>query len=160
MRQNLQKSSRIRKKNSNKDSKCKLPKLVILQFNGTHIDDFIFWNQFETQIDKSGLSSVTKLLNLKKVVISKEWLLIDGLPWNTRNIAKNILSSKFWKPNELPGPHIQSILSLQSIAGTNPVLINEFYERLMTNAIDTMEKLKETTECIQTTIDKPPGKSR
>ena len=53
MRQELQKSSRIRGKDNNKDSKCKLPKLVISQFNGTHIDYFRFWNQLETQIDKS-----------------------------------------------------------------------------------------------------------
>ena len=53
MRQELQKSSRIRGEDNNKDSKCKLPKLVISQFNGTHIDYFRFWNQLETQIDKS-----------------------------------------------------------------------------------------------------------
>ena len=53
MRRELQKSSRIRGEDNNKDSKCKLPKLVILKFNGTHIDYFIFWNQFEIKIDKS-----------------------------------------------------------------------------------------------------------
>ena len=83
MRQELQKSSRIRGEDNNKDSKCRLPKLVISQLNGTHIDYFKFWDQFETQIDKSELSSVTKLSYLKEMVIPKVRLLIDGLPWNT-----------------------------------------------------------------------------
>ena len=35
--------------------------------------------------------------------------------------AKNILSSKFGKPSELANAHIENILSLPVIAGTNPV---------------------------------------
>ena len=42
MRQELQKSSRIRAEDNNKDPKCKLPKLVIPQLNGTHINYFKF----------------------------------------------------------------------------------------------------------------------
>ena len=80
MRSELQKSSRIRGKDNNKDPKCKLPHLVISQFNDTHIDYFRFWNQFETQIDKSELSPVTKLSHLKELVIPKVRLLIDELP--------------------------------------------------------------------------------
>ena len=34
--------------------KVKLPKLVINRFNGTHIDWFRFWNQFESEME--GLS--------------------------------------------------------------------------------------------------------
>ena len=42
--------------------KEKLPKLVIIKFNGTHIDWIRFWNQFEAEIDKSNLplSSISK----------------------------------------------------------------------------------------------------
>ena len=57
----LQKSSRIGGEDNNKDPKYKLPKLVIPQFNGTHINYFRFWNQFKIQTDKSELSSVMKL---------------------------------------------------------------------------------------------------
>ena len=46
----------IRGEDNNKDPKCKLSKLVMSQFNGTRIDYFRFWNQFETQIDKLELS--------------------------------------------------------------------------------------------------------
>ena len=110
VRQELQKSSRIRGED-NKDPKSKFPKLVTSQFNGTHIDYFRFWNQFETQIDKSELSSVTKLSYPKELVIPKVRLLIDGLPWNTEGYerAKNILPSKSGKPSELANAHIQNI---------------------------------------------------
>ena len=42
MREELQKSSRIKGDDNNKDSKCELPKLVISQFSATHIDYFRF----------------------------------------------------------------------------------------------------------------------
>ena len=34
--------------------RVKLPKLVIAQFEGMHLDWSHFWNQYKTQIDKSG----------------------------------------------------------------------------------------------------------
>ena len=54
------------------------------------------------------------------------------------NGKKNILSSKFGKPSEFANAHIQNILSLPVTAGTNPVLINEFYEKLVTS-VQSME---------------------
>ena len=76
MRQELQKSSRIRREDNNKDPQCKLPELVISQFSGIHIDYFRFRYQFETQIDKSELLSVMKLSYLKEMVIPKVLLLV------------------------------------------------------------------------------------
>ena len=88
------------------------------------------------------------------------YLFIDGLSWNTEwyERAKNILSSKFGKSSELANAH-QNILSLPVIAGTNPVRINEFYEKLMTSveSLDTMGKLKEINGYVRTTIDKLPA---
>ena len=99
MRQEFQKSSRIRRVDNNKDAKCELPKLVISEFNGTHIDYFRFWNQFETRIDKSEQSSVTKLSYRKKMVIPKVRLLIDGLPRTTEGYEreKKYIVIKIWK---------------------------------------------------------------
>ena len=127
MRQELQKSSRIRGEDNNKDPKCKLPKLVIPQLNGTHINYFKFWNQLKTQTDKSEWSSVTKLPYLKEMVTPKVRLLIDGLTCNTEGYERtnNILSSKFGKASDVANAHIQSILSLSVIVGTNPVRIND-----------------------------------
>ena len=69
---------------------------MISQFIGTHIDYFRSWNQFETQIDKSELLSVTKLSYLKEMVVPRVRLLIEGLPWNTERYKqpKKILPSK------------------------------------------------------------------
>ena len=62
---------------------------MISQFNGAHIDYFRFWYQFETQSDKSELSSVTKLPYLKEIVIPKVRLLIDGLLRKTKGYLEN-----------------------------------------------------------------------
>ena len=71
---------------------------------------------------------------------------MDVLPWDTEGYeqAKNILSTKAGKPIELANAHIQNILLLTVIVRVNPVQINEFYEKLMTNvqSLDTMGKLK------------------
>ena len=40
--------------------RVKLPKLVISRFDGTHIDWSRFWNQFESEIDRSELHAVSK----------------------------------------------------------------------------------------------------
>ena len=40
--------------------KVQFPKLLITRFNGTHINWFRFWNQFESEIDRSELSTVSK----------------------------------------------------------------------------------------------------
>ena len=67
-----------------------------------------FTNQFETQIDKSELSSVTKLSYLKKIVIPNVLLFIDGLPWSTERYEQ--AKSIFGKPSELANARIQNIL--------------------------------------------------
>ena len=52
---------------------------------------------------------------LKKMIIPKVRLLIDGLPRNTEvhEQAKIILSSKFGKPSELTNAHVQNIYHYQ-----------------------------------------------
>ena len=47
------------------------------------------------------------------MVIPKVRLLIEELPWNTEGYerAKNTMSSKFGKSNELANGHIQNIIT-------------------------------------------------
>ena len=80
--------------------RVKLPKLVISQFEGTHLDWFRFWHQYETQIDKSGLSPISKFSYLKEFLAPKVRVLNDGLPFTTVGYerVKVILKSKFGKP--------------------------------------------------------------
>ena len=73
--------------------KVKLPKLLITRFNGTHIDWFRFWNQFESEIDRSELPA--KFSYLKELISPKVRVIIDGSPIISEgyNRAKNILIS-------------------------------------------------------------------
>ena len=75
--------------------RVKLPRLVISQFEGTHLDWFRFWNQHETQIDKTGLSPISKFSYLKELLGPKARVIIDGLPFTTEQYerAKVILKS-------------------------------------------------------------------
>ena len=95
--------------NDCKVSKTKLPKLVITKFDGTHLDWFRFWNQFESQIDKCDLAQLPKFSYLKELVIPKVCLLIDSLPFMSEGYtkAKNILMAKYGKPSEVANAHVQ-----------------------------------------------------
>ena len=73
--------------------KVTLPKLFITRFNGTQLDWFRFWNQFESYIEKYELSPVSKSSYLKELVSPKVRSFIDGLPFTTEGYtrAKNTL---------------------------------------------------------------------
>jgi len=62
---------------------AKIPKMVITPFKGTHIDWFRFWNQYETEIDKSEVSPVTKFSYQKELLVPKVRVYVDGLPFTT-----------------------------------------------------------------------------
>ena len=47
-------------KTDNVNCKVNLPTLFITKFNGTHLDWFLFWNQFESDIENFELSPVSK----------------------------------------------------------------------------------------------------
>ena len=66
-------------KADNVNCKVKLPKLFITKFNGTHLDWFHFWNQFESDIEKSELSPVSKFSYLKELVsVTHRWALFSN----------------------------------------------------------------------------------
>ena len=74
--------------NDYKFSKTKLPKLVIIMFDGTHFDLFRFWNQFKSQIDKFDLPQVSKFSYLKELVIPEVHLLIDSQPFTSEGYTR------------------------------------------------------------------------
>ena len=132
-------------KADNVNCKVKLPKLFITKFNGTHLDWFRFWNQFESDIEKSELSPKSKFSYLKELVSLKVWSLIDGLPFTTEGYtrAKNILVKKFGKHSRVANAHVQNIMSLPHINNSNPYKIHECSEKLLScvQALETMGKL-------------------
>ena len=136
---------REKTKADNVNCKVKLPKLLITKFNGTHLDWFRFWNQFESDIEKSELSPMSKFSYLKELVSLKVRSLIDGLPFTIEGYtrAKNILVKKFGKHSGVANAHIQNIMSLPHINNSNPYKIHEFSEKLLSSvqALETMGKL-------------------
>ena len=141
--------------------KVKLPKLVITKFQGTHLDWQRFWGQFEAEIDKSDINQVAKFSYLKELLVPKVRAVIDGLPFNSEGYtrAKNILMTKYGKPSEVANAHIQCIMGLPVITGTNPTRINEFYEKLVTNiqTLEFMGKEKDIRGYVRLTLGKLPG---
>ena len=110
----------------------KLAKLIITKFEGTHIDWFRFWNQYESEIDRSELHPVSKFNYPKELLAPKVRLLIDTLPYLTTedySRAMTILKAKFGKSSEVSDAHIQCIISLPVITKSNPNRIHEFYEK-------------------------------
>ena len=150
-----------RTKSPTKGNNAKLPKLVITKFQGTHLDWQRFWGQFETEIDKAEISQVAKLSYLKELVVPKVRAFIDGLPFTTEGYerAKSILKTTFGKASEVANAHMQAIIALTIIKGSQPKKIHEFFETLVTNtqALETMGKINQVNGFVRSTLDKLPG---
>ena len=140
---------------------AKLPKLKIATFDGTHIDWFRFWNQFEAEIDGSTIAPVTKFSYLRDMLSNQPLSMINGLPFNAEGYerAKTILQSKYGKSSEVVNAHIQSIMSLPLIQGTSTSKIHDFYEVLVNSiqSLETMGKLNQIEGYVRMTLDKLPG---
>ena len=140
--------------------KVRLPKLIITKFEGTHLDWFRFWNQFQTEINKSDISPVSKFSYLKEFLPHRVRLLIDGLPFTNEgyNRAKAILENKFGKTSEVANAHMQNIIHLPRIHDFSLAKVHDFYEKLMNSvqSLETMGKLSEINGYVRITIDKLP----
>ena len=142
-------------------SKVKLPKLIITKFNGTFIDWFRFWNQYEAEIDSSDISPVSKFSYLKELVITPVRANIDALPLISEGYerAEQILKAKYGKPSEVVNAFVQNIMSLPHIRGTNPSKIHDFYGKLASSvqALEALGKLKTVSGYARLTLDKLEG---
>ena len=101
---------------------AKLPKLVITKFQGKRLDWTRFWNQYETEIDKSNITQVAKLSYLRKLLVPSAKVLIEGLPFTSEGYerAKAILNTKYGQVSKGVNTHIQCILELPKVQGTDP----------------------------------------
>ena len=111
-----------------------LPKLIVNKFEGTNIDWYKFWSQFETGIDHTDVITVSKFSYLKELVVPKVRALTDGLPFNTEwyERARTILKARFGKPSEVANLRIQCITSLPAITQTSFGKIHNFNKKLAT----------------------------
>ena len=55
--------------------KVKLPKLVMMKFQGKHLDWHRSWGQFEVEIDKSDIG--------QELLVPRVRAIIDGLPFDS-----------------------------------------------------------------------------
>lgn len=62
-------------------------------------------------------------------------MIIDGIDFTSEGYerAKNILKTEYGKPSEVSNAHVQQIISLQTVRGSHPGKIHDFYETLVTN---------------------------
>ena len=96
------------------------------------------------------------------MVIPKVHLLIDSLlPFTSEGYtrAKNILLTKYGKPNEVANAHVQNIMSLPQIDNQNPEKVQDFSGKLLCSvqALDTMGKIKEMNGYVRVTLVKLSG---
>ena len=64
MRMKMRKQFEKKEGKKKEDPKAKLPKLVISKFEGTALDWFRFWNQFETEIDQQDHISLLQNIHI------------------------------------------------------------------------------------------------
>ena len=140
---------------------ARLPKLVISKFEGTHLDWMRFWNQFETEIVKANLTQVAKFSYLKELLVPSVRASVDGLPFTTEGYerAKTLLQTKYGKPSEMANAHMQCVIGLPTVHGTQPAKIHDFYGKLSSHiqVLEIMGKVKEIGGFVRVTLDKLPG---
>ena len=68
--------------------KVKLLKLVISRFGGTHIDWSRFWNQFESEIDRSELHAVSKFSLFNRLIPPRVRVIINGLSFTNEGYTR------------------------------------------------------------------------
>ena len=139
----------------------KLPKLVITKFKGTHLDRARSRNQFEAEIDTANIPQITKFSYLKEMLHPNVRSSIGSLPLSNEGYerAKNTLKSKYGKSSEVINAHVQEIMGLPVVNGTNPEIIHEFYYKLVTHvqALETIGKLNMINGYVRTVLDRLPG---
>ena len=73
--------------------------------------------------------------------------------------AKTLLQTKYGKPSEVANAHMQCVIGLPTVYGTQPAKIHDFYGKLSSHiqVLETMGKVKEIGGFVRVTLDKLPG---
>ena len=158
MRIEMRKQFEKKEEQKKEDPKTKLPKLIISKFEGTALDWFRFWNQFEIEIDQQDyIIPVTKHSYLKEFSLPHVCKLVNSLPFTSEGYsrAKAVLQAKFGKPTVVVNAHIKCIISLPIVYGSYPNKPHDFYEILMSSvqALEAMRKRNEIKGYVRNTSD-------
>ena len=151
-------SQPARTRTTSTEKSVRLPKLTITKFQGTHLDWYRFWSQYEAGVETADCTPVIKFSHLKELLPQRVRLLVDGLPLSTEGYerAKNILRTKYGQITEVVNAHVQKIIDLPTINGSNPNKIFEFYEVLVSSVqtLESLGKLHEIKAYVRITLDK------
>ena len=122
----------------------KLPKLKITPFKGTVVDWIRFENIFLTQIDKQPISDEQKFGYLLELVIPKVRDRLANLKPSTEGYetAWKRLKSEYGQTKQVINAHVEEIIGLPAVKGTNYAKIHEFYEKL-SKSFDALQSLGE-----------------
>ena len=135
--------------------------MVVSKFEGTALDWFRFWNQFESDRSTGSHKSCYKIFISEGVLLPHVRKLVDSFPFTSEGYsrAKAILQAKFGKTTVVANEHINCIISLPIVFGSHPNKVHDFYEKLMSSvqALEAMRKLNEIKGYVRNTLDKLPG---
>ena len=137
---------------------AKLPKLTITPFKGTCLDWFRFWEQFEAEVDKTKMATISKFSYLRELLDDQPKKEIIGLPFSEEGYtqAKEILKKKYGNISEIIQAHGREILKLPTITTVNLKQIHEFYRSLnvSVNSLKTLNKLDTAEILVLETLGK------
>ena len=127
-----------------KASYSKLPELKVTPFNGTLGDWVRFSNMFTTQVLSKGFSDEIKFGYLLEMVNRKVREKIENLQPGKIGLdtAWERLNKEYGQINSVINTHVDEILSLAAIRGTNFEKVQEFYHKL-TRSYDALLTLGE-----------------
>ena len=144
-----------------KGMSVRLPKINIVQFDGSYMDWPRFWGQFTETVDKSNIAAINKLTYLCGFLGPKVKRRVESLPFTAEgyNRAKSILQDQYGKTPEIVKAYIKEIMDLPHISGANPKKIAEFSEKLNygVQALETLNKRKDVQGNVSMTLDKLPA---
>ena len=158
LRQNC--SQRKRREKSARSTTTKLPKLKITPFDGMSTDWVRFENMFLTQVHGKPISAEEKFVYLLEMVSHKVREKIANLkPGEVGyKVAWERLKVEYGQTKQVVSAHLDEIVNLPVIKGSNYTRIQEFYEALSSN-YDALQTLGEATLLkgfVLSTINKLP----
>ena len=97
------------------------------------MDWYRFWSQFEASVENTDMAPVLKFSHVKESLPQCVRLLVDGLLLSIEGYerAKNILKSRYGQITEVVNAHVQKIIDLPAVSGSNPNKVYKFYENLV-----------------------------
>ena len=108
-----------------KSMSVRLPKINIVQFDGSYMDWPRFWGQFTETVDKSNIAAINKFTYLCGFLGPKVKRRVESLPFTAEgyNRAKSILQDQYGKTPEIVKAYIKEIMDLRSCSLTRGVYL-------------------------------------